>query len=146
MTENQSSVFPENLQQINLDEIVDKFAEATNRLRQAINHDPSLLVDDEPEVLEMPKGQSFAEFREELNRKPEYQLIHIGSDLANVAALLHVAYKSSAFEDEDYQEEIFKKSIGSGGDQVLIEKILGLVSKCYEKVDSLRSQLESGEE
>lgn len=89
--------------------------------------------------------QTIDEVKAALDRKPEYQLIHIGSDLENAASLLHCAYKSLAFEQDDYEHEIFNRSIGSGGDQVLIQKIMDLVAQCYEKVNALRSQLESGE-
>ena len=113
MTETQSSVFPENLQE------------------SAHPHDVQVTV-------------TLAEAKAKVEREPRYQLIEIDAGLANAAALLHVAYKSSAFEDNDYQEEIFKKSIGSGGDQVLIQKILDQVSICHEQIVNLRLQLAGG--
>lgn len=112
MTENNSSVFPQDLQEINL-------ADQPKPIEQVI---------------------------QSLNRQPRWQLIEIGEGLANVASLLHVAYKSAAFEDGDYQEEIFDKSIGSGGDQVLLQRILDEVAVCHKKVNSLRLQLVEGDE
>lgn len=115
MTENQSSVFPENLQET--------------------AHPVG-----EPVVV------SLSEAKARLDREPRFKLIAIDAGLANIASLLHVAYKSAAFEGNDYEEEIFNKSIGSGGDQVLLQRILDEVELCHEQVMELRLQLAGGNE
>lgn len=118
MTETQSSVFQQNLQ-------------------EAAHPFDAALAEWQVEI---------AEAKAKVEREPKYKLIEIDAGLANAAALLHVAYKSSAFEDNDYQEEIFKKSIGSGGDQVLIQKILDQIAICHEQIVNLRLQLAGGNE
>lgn len=92
------------------------------------------------------QAQPLEQVIQDLNRQPRWQLIEIGEGLANVAALLHVAYKSAAFENDDYQDEIFNKSIGCGGDQVLLQRILDEVAVCNQKVNALRLQLVDGDE
>lgn len=93
-----------------------------------------------------PVTVTFEEAKAALDRKPCYQLIAIGAGLANVAALLHVAYKSVSFEAEDYGDEIFNKSIANGGDAVLIQRILDEIEIINESVMTLRLQIAEGEE
>lgn len=90
--------------------------------------------------------QSIAEVKAALDRKPYFQLSAISGGLANVAALLHVAYKSISYEAEDYGDEIFNKSIANGGDAVLIQRILDEIEIINESVMALRLQLAKGEE
>jgi hypothetical protein len=115
MTETQSSVFPENLQE------------------SAHPHDEQVTV-------------TLDEAKAKVEREPRYKLIALDAGLANIASLLHVAYKSAAFENNDYQEEIFNKSIGNGGDQVLLQRILDEVELCHEQVMDLRLQITGGVE
>lgn len=149
MTKNTLHEFPENLQEVSPADIaveIKRLSSLWLEAVQKVQRDPQPLVDDVPQEVEAPRIGDFAEWRKTLDRKPEYQLINIGSDLENAAALLHVAYRAVAFNSEDYEDGIFSLSIGNGGDQVLIQKILDLVTQCYEKVNNLRSQLEAGEE
>lgn len=82
----------------------------------------------------------------ERERDPAFKLMRIRGGLTNVAALLHVAYKSASFEADDYQDEIFNKSIGNGGDAALIEKILDQVKILNDQLIDLNSQLSGDKE
>ncbi|WP_019500917.1 hypothetical protein [Pseudanabaena sp. PCC 6802] len=68
---------------------------------------------------------------------PAFRLCHCLSKIEDIAALLHVLYRSSLMEDDVTHDEIINKGLAEYGDSALVALINEEVKSLYEELKDI---------